>query len=68
MIGNTGGSIASADGNAELIFLMGALADNTNISVQATQNRTNLQAMRTNFAGRNKIPAAGYLKISLYCR
>jgi len=41
-IGKTGGSIASADGNAELIFPEGALEDNTSISVQAvTQTAPN---------------------------
>ncbi|HLA58407.1 MAG TPA: hypothetical protein VK622_06585, partial [Puia sp.] len=41
-IGKTGGFIASADGNAELIFPEGALEDNTSISVQAvTQTAPN---------------------------
>jgi hypothetical protein len=37
-IGKTGGSIASADGNAELIFPAGALNDTTDISIQAITN------------------------------
>jgi hypothetical protein len=37
-IGQSGGSIASADGNAELIFPAGALSNNTNISIQAITN------------------------------
>lgn len=41
-IGKDGGSIASADGSAELIFPAGALNDNTTISVQAvTQTAPN---------------------------
>ncbi len=38
VIGKSGGSIASADGNAELIFPAGALNDNASISVQAITN------------------------------
>ena len=38
LIGKSGGSIASADGNAELIFPAGALNDNTTITVQAITN------------------------------
>jgi len=42
VIGKTGGSIASADGNAELIFPADALNDNTSISIQAvTQTAPN---------------------------
>jgi hypothetical protein len=37
-IGQSGGSLASADGNAELIFPAGALSNNTNISIQAITN------------------------------
>jgi hypothetical protein len=37
-IGKTGGSLASADGNAELIFPAGALNDTTDISIQAITN------------------------------
>ena len=37
-IGPSGGSLASADGNAELIFPAGALSNNTNISIQAITN------------------------------
>jgi hypothetical protein len=37
-IGKSGGSLASADGNAELIFPAGALTVNTNISIQAITN------------------------------
>ncbi|HMG69188.1 MAG TPA: hypothetical protein VK588_15930, partial [Chitinophagaceae bacterium] len=41
-IGKAGGSIASADGNAELIFPAGALEDNTSISIQSvTQTAPN---------------------------
>lgn len=38
VIGKSGGSTASADGNAELIFPAGALNDNTSISIQAITN------------------------------
>ena len=38
LIGKSGGSIASADGNAELIFPAGALNDNISITVQAITN------------------------------
>ena len=38
IIGKTGGSIASADGKAELIFPAGALANDTSISIQALSN------------------------------
>jgi hypothetical protein len=37
-IGNSGGSLVSADGNAELIFPAGALSNNTDISIQAITN------------------------------
>ncbi len=37
-IGQGGGSVASADGNAELIFPAGALTGNTDISIQAITN------------------------------
>ncbi len=37
-IGKSGGSLASADGNAELIFPAGALNDTTDISIQAITN------------------------------
>jgi hypothetical protein len=38
-IGKTGGSIASADGNAELIFPSGALDNDKSISIQAVTNQ-----------------------------